>query len=98
MIESILLTSTHIHTFSACTHLTSASGFFFERDGRLFLVTSRHVMRDEGAQHFPDHIEIEVHTDPENIAASTGFRCRFTTTARACGVRDWTPPVRSMSR
>ncbi|MCP5232616.1 MAG: trypsin-like peptidase domain-containing protein [Zoogloeaceae bacterium] len=73
MIESILLTSTHIHTFSACTHLTSASGFFFEREGRLFLVTSRHVMRDEGAQHFPDHIEIEVHTDPENIAASTGF-------------------------
>lgn len=70
MIESILLTSIHIHTFSARQRLTNASGFFFEREGRLFLVTSRHVMRDEASQHFPDRIEIEVHTDPENVAAS----------------------------
>jgi S1-C subfamily serine protease len=53
--------------------LTNASGFFFERDERLFLVTSRHVMVEESSKHFPDRIEIELHIDPDNLAKSTGF-------------------------
>ena len=73
MIESILLTSTHIHTFNDRQRLTNASGFFFARGDRLFLVSSRHVMRDEASRHFPDRIEIEVHTDPKNIAASANI-------------------------
>ncbi len=72
MIESILLTTVSVFTFQQ-RQLTNASGFFFERDERLFLVTSRHVMIDEASQHFPDRIEIELHTDPVNIAKSTGF-------------------------
>jgi S1-C subfamily serine protease len=44
-----------------------------ERDGRLFLVTSRHVVVDEVIAHFPDRIEIELHTDPDNLAKSTVF-------------------------
>ncbi len=72
MIESILLTTVSVFTFQQ-RQLTNASGFFFERDERLFLVTSRHVMIDEKSQHFPDRIEIELHTDPVNIAKSTRF-------------------------
>jgi hypothetical protein len=53
--------------------LTNATGFFFERDGCLFLVTSRHVMIDEPSDHHPDRIEIELHVDPDNMAHSTGF-------------------------
>jgi S1-C subfamily serine protease len=53
--------------------LTNASSFFFERGERLFLVTSRHVVIDEESNHLPDRIEIELHTDPENMAESTGF-------------------------
>lgn len=53
--------------------ICNASSFFFERDERVFLVTSRHVMIDEASQHFPDRIQIELHTDPVNIAKSTGF-------------------------
>ena len=30
-------------------------------------------MFDAPSQHFPDRIEIELHTDPENIAKTTGF-------------------------
>jgi hypothetical protein len=73
MIESILLTAAPIVTFDGGRRLTNASGFFFERDGRLFLVTSRHVMIDEPSNHLPDRIEIELHTDPENIVETTGF-------------------------
>jgi S1-C subfamily serine protease len=73
MIESLLLTAARISTFEQQRGLTNASSFFFERDDRLFLVTSRHVMIDEPSHHFPDRIEIELHTDPNNMARSTGF-------------------------
>jgi hypothetical protein len=49
--------------------LTNATGFFFERDDRLYLVTSRHVVLDEASNHRPDRLEIELHVDPNNIGA-----------------------------
>lgn len=73
MIESLLFTAARVCTFAGEGLLTNASGFFFARDQRLFLVTSRHVVIDEPSQHFPDRIEIEVHTDPDNVAVSSGF-------------------------
>jgi hypothetical protein len=73
VIESILLTAARLLTFEQKRPLTNASSFFFERDGRLFLVTSRHVMIDEPSKHFPDRIEIELHMDAGNLADSTGF-------------------------
>jgi S1-C subfamily serine protease len=73
MIDSILLTAARLLTFEQKRPLTNASSFFFERDERLFLVTSRHVMIDEPSKHFPDRIEIELHMDPDNLANSTGF-------------------------
>ncbi len=73
MIETLLLTAARILTYEQQRALTNASGFFFERDGRLFLVTSRHVLIDEPSKHFPDRLEIELHTDPDNLAKSTGF-------------------------
>src|SRR5512134_2360874 len=73
MIESLLLTATRVLTFAGQRSLTNASGFFFERGGRLFLVTSRHVMVDEPSDHFPDRLEIELHVDAANMTQSTGF-------------------------
>jgi hypothetical protein len=73
MIESLLLVATRVLTFEHQRPLTNASGFFFERDGRLFLVTSRHVLIDEPSDHFPDRVEIELHVDADNMATSTGF-------------------------
>lgn len=73
MIEPLLLTATQISTFDGPRLLTKASGFFFARDGRLFVVTSRHVVVDEPSRHFPDRVEIELHVDPTNLTQSTGF-------------------------
>lgn len=53
--------------------MTNASGFFFERDGRLFLVTSRHVVINEPTMHFPDCIEIELHIDKDNLVRATWY-------------------------
>ncbi len=73
MIESLLLAAARVSTFEQKRHLTNASGFFFQRGERLFLVTSRHVMFDKASKHFPDRIEIELHIDADNMAKSTGF-------------------------
>ncbi len=73
MIEPLLLTTTHISTFDGRRPLTKASGFFFEREERLFLVTSRHVLLDTPSRHCPDRVEIEIHTDGENLTRSTGL-------------------------
>lgn len=73
MIETVLLTTSRVFTFAQQRQLTNATGFFFERDRRLFLVTSRHVLIDPANSHFPDRIEIELHTDPDNLARSSGF-------------------------
>ena len=73
MIEPLLLTATQLSTFDGTRLLTRASGFFFARDERLFLVTSRHVLIDEPSAHRPDRIEIELHTDAVNLTRSSGF-------------------------
>ena len=72
-IEPILLTSTQINVFLDDKPLTNASGFFFERDQRLFLVTNKHVFIDKPSNHLPDRIEIELHTDPDNLVVSSAF-------------------------
>ena len=77
MIESLLIATTRVVTFFQQRRLTNASGFFFERElgdkRRLFLVTSRHVVCDEPKQHFPDHLEIELHINSDNIAECVSF-------------------------
>ena len=70
MIESLLLAVTRVSTLRGETSLTNATGFFFEQDGRLFLVTNRHVVIDEATEHRPDRLEIELHVDPDNVAAA----------------------------
>ncbi len=73
MIDPLLLTAARIGTFYGKQPLTNASGFFFEREGRLWVVTSRHVFVDEPGKHHPDRIELEIHTQAGDLAKSTGF-------------------------
>jgi len=73
MIESLLLAAARICTFRQQQLLTNATSFFFERDHRLFLVTSRHVLFDAPSAHYPDRIEIELHVDETNMAKSISF-------------------------
>ena len=47
MFETVLLATSKVGTFVDGRPLTTGSGFIFERDERLFLLTSRHVFIDE---------------------------------------------------
>jgi Trypsin-like peptidase domain len=69
-IDPLLLTCTRISTFAGDVGLTSATGFFLAREERLFLVTSRHVFIDADNNHHPDHITIELHGDPADMAVA----------------------------
>ncbi len=73
VIEPLLLTAAKVRTFDGDRALTNASGFYFERENRLFLVTSRHVFFDELGRHFPDRLKIELHLGLDDIAQSTDF-------------------------
>jgi S1-C subfamily serine protease len=66
-VDPLLFSVARISTFSGTLGMTAASGFFFERDARLFLVTSRHVLVDAPSNHHPDRIEIVLHTDPVDL-------------------------------
>jgi len=65
--DEALFGVTRVLTFAGAGGLTEASGFFFERDARLYLVTSRHVLFDTPSGHMPDRIEIEMHTDARDL-------------------------------
>jgi S1-C subfamily serine protease len=72
-VDTLLLTTARVSTFNGTLLRTNASGFYFERDGRLYLVTSGHVVLDEPSDHHPDRLEIELHTDGANLTRSTGW-------------------------
>lgn len=66
--DALMLTTTRITTCAQAQALTHASGFFFRRGDRLFLVTNRHVFRDDAHSHFPDRLEFGVHTHAQDLA------------------------------
>jgi hypothetical protein len=71
VVESVLLAVTRVSTLLGDKQLTNATGFFFARDNKLFLITNRHVVLDEANDHRPDRLEIEFHVDPENLTVTT---------------------------
>ncbi|MCH7621226.1 MAG: trypsin-like peptidase domain-containing protein [Chloroflexi bacterium] len=42
-------------------NLGSATGFFFEYNQQLYLITNRHVLVDESKAHYPDHVRLRLH-------------------------------------
>jgi hypothetical protein len=68
--EALLLAAVAVATHDGPRLLTRASGFFFAREGRLWLVSCRHVVIDEAAGHHPDRLELELHIDARNLTRS----------------------------
>lgn len=72
-IDTLLFSAARLGTFDNERPLTNASGFFFEIDQRLFLVTSRHVFFDAPSKHSPNRIELELHTSAFDLTRSSTF-------------------------
>jgi hypothetical protein len=71
MTEPLLLCAVQIATHAPDRALTRASGFFFQRGERLYLVTSRHVLFDEPSGHYPNRISFDLHLDATNMVRAT---------------------------
>lgn len=67
------MTTVRIRTSYGSIGLTNATGFFFEQNGLLQLITARHVVYDEATNHYPNCLEIEIHVSAEDLGQSTGF-------------------------
>lgn len=73
VVEPMLLSITLLRTQQGDNVLTSATGFFFTDGDALFLITNRHVVCDEASGHRPDRVELAIHTDYKNLAATTSL-------------------------
>ena len=72
-IDPIFLTTTFIETLEAGKVKASATGFFFEHNGRLFLVTNKHVIYgkdyfDSASSPEVDKFKILVHTNMMDVS------------------------------
>jgi S1-C subfamily serine protease len=61
--------------FTAATRGGTATGFFFANadESRLFLITNRHVVKDEAALFFPDKLRLRLHVDRKDLKLSESF-------------------------
>jgi len=73
IVEALLLTVIRVTTRTEDVVHSNATGFLFERDEQLFLVTNRHVVLNEPTQHRPESLDLELHISESNIAETTTF-------------------------
>jgi S1-C subfamily serine protease len=67
-INPIVTTVAYIQQLKSNSIIGTATGFFYSRNNRLFLVTNRHVVRDEQSGTIPDTLRLLLHRDPNNIS------------------------------
>jgi len=72
-LDPLYLATTSLTTWDGSRVMTSASGFFFEREGRLYLVTSRHVVFDEATGHRPNRLDVVVHTHRQDLTRYVNY-------------------------
>ena len=75
--EQFLLMVTPIEQWCGPSRLGTATGFFFINENRLFLVTNRHVVRDESTSSFPDKLQIKLHTNAVDHTQSAYYNIQL---------------------
>jgi S1-C subfamily serine protease len=75
--DQFLFVVTPIQIWSGPTKVGSATGFFFTNANHLFLVTNRHVVRNEGENFYPDTLSALLHTDIQNPAQNEDYRIQL---------------------
>lgn len=67
IVDEMLLHVVKVWTMAAERYLTNATGFFYQQDEYLYLVTARHVVHNPPAGHYPDSLHISLHIDDQNL-------------------------------
>lgn len=72
-VNAALLVVSPVQQRVAGKRVGTASGFFYLSGDRLFFVTNRHVVIDEGKKIYPDELVLSLHTDPDDISKSSEY-------------------------
>jgi hypothetical protein len=66
-IPSLAFSVAQLECFRGNELIARATGFFYAADGDIYLVTNRHVVRDEKTKYYPDKLKLRLHTDASDI-------------------------------
>jgi hypothetical protein len=66
-IPSLAFSVAQLECFKGSGLIARATGFFYAADGDIYLVTNRHVVRDERTKYYPDKLKLRLHTDASDI-------------------------------
>src|SRR5258708_35273014 len=65
-LDQALLMVAPIEVWCGPSRIAMATGFFFTNENKLFLVTNRHVFRDDQSRLFPDKLRLRLHTNAQD--------------------------------
>ena len=69
-IDLLLKVTTLIVCKEGRKNVGTGTGFFFEKAGKVFLITNRHVVIDEGKNFYPDKVVVNLNCDLADITKS----------------------------
>lgn len=64
-LDQVLLMVAPIEVWCGPSRIATATGFFFTNENKLYLVTNRHVVRDDQNRLFPDKLRLRLHTNAQ---------------------------------
>ena len=73
-ISDIVATVSPIRCYREGNYLSSASGFFYDFESSLYIITNRHVFIDENEGYLPDEISLTLHTNQNDIRQNSTLR------------------------
>lgn len=76
-----------IRGMRAGTVIGSGTGFFYDRGDNLFLVTNRHVVRDDPSGYVPEMLRLRLHRNAGNITENGDYDVPFIC-SRSAGLED----------
>src|SRR5258708_2942636 len=72
-LDQVLLMVTPIEEWCGPSRIATATGFFFTNENKLYLVTNRHVVRDDQNRLFPDKLRLRLHTNAQDHTQNADY-------------------------
>jgi S1-C subfamily serine protease len=72
-LDQVLLMVAPIEQWCGPSRLGTATGFFFTNEGKLYLITNRHVVRDDEHRIFPDKLRLRLHTNAQDNTQNADY-------------------------
>jgi len=76
-ISDLAFSVAQVECFSRNELIARATGFFYASAGETYLITNRHVVREEEGGHLPDKLKLRLHTDASDIRRNDVYVVRL---------------------